>query len=179
MSGPDLFTLPHKALRAYFGSMATQVGSLDVTGVDEAAELARLVHDGVETVRAHGGHEDDFVVPLLHRYRPDLERRLLVEHAELGRLLDDLLEHVAAFERTPSQSAQLALYRHVRRVEASNLAHLDMEETILMPALWQLAPPEELLETFTSFKAAHPEAVELYRRAPDALTAAERTIVLA
>ena len=58
-----------------------------------------------------------------------------------------------------------------------DIAHLDVEETIVMPALWGVVAPAELREVLVSFNAAHPEAADLYRRVPHALTTGERSLV--
>jgi hypothetical protein len=71
----------------------------------------------------------------------------------------------------------LTLYRSFQRLAATNLMHLDDEETRVMPALWVAAPPDALSDVFARFRAAHPEAVDLYRRWPDALTTDERQLV--
>ena len=47
-----------------------------------------------------------------------------------------------------------------------------------MPALWQAVDAAELVDVFSAFRAAHPEAAELYRRAPEAITPGERCLVL-
>jgi hypothetical protein len=58
---------------------------------------------------------------------------------------------------------------------AANLLHLDYEETVVMPALWTVAPPSALADVMAEFNAAHPEAVRLFHRWPAALTPTERS----
>jgi hypothetical protein len=116
-------------------------------------------------------------LPLLERHLPDLATRMRVEHAEVGGSLADVRRGTAVFGSAPSVGRQLALYRQLRRFEGLNLRHLDFEETVLMPALWQTAPAQELADLMAAFRAAHPEAGDLYRHAPEALTVSERTMV--
>jgi hypothetical protein len=179
MTSPDLFTLPHKALRAFFGTTATAVGSFDAAEVADGSALALRVHELVGEVLSHGEHEDEFVLPLLRRHLPHLDLRMTDEHRRLVAELDALRLTIDVFEREPAPAQQLDLYRHLRRVEAANLAHLDLEETIVMPALWAVTTAEDLAAVLTDFTEAHPDAVQLYRRVPDALTSAERALVLA
>ena len=73
--------------------------------------------------------------------------------------------------------ATLGLYRALQRLAAENLVHLDHEESVVLPALWVAAPERELAELMAAFRAAHPDAAELYRRWPDALSPAERALV--
>jgi ABC-type uncharacterized transport system involved in gliding motility auxiliary subunit len=55
---------------------------------------------------------------------------------------------------------------------------LDFEETKVMPALWLVASEAELLELMNAFKTEHPEAIDLYRIAPEGLSPTERSLVL-
>jgi iron-sulfur cluster repair protein YtfE (RIC family) len=173
----DLFTLPHKALRALVGLTATRLGALDVAAARDVERLQNELHRLVDELQSHGTHEDEFILPLLERHLPDLATRMRAEHADVGGGLADLRRAIAAFGAAPSVGRQLALYRQLRRFEGLNLRHLDFEETIVMPALWQIAPAQDLADLMAAFRAAHPEAGDLYRHAPEALTVSERTMV--
>jgi hypothetical protein len=69
-------------------------------------------------------------------------------------------------------------YRRYHRLVARNLGHLDEEETVVLPALWNAVPDGVLAEAFAAFRAAHPDANALYRRWPQPLTPAERRLVV-
>ena len=173
----DLFTLPHKALRALVGLTAIRLGALDAANAREVEQMQDKLHGLADELQSHGAHEDEFILPLLERYLPDLATRMRAEHAEVEGGLADIRRAIAAFGAAPSAARQLALYRQLRRFEGLNLRHLDFEETIVMPALWQAAPAQDLTDLMTEFRAAHPEAGDLYRQAPEALTTGERTMV--
>lgn len=173
----DLFTLPHKALRALVGSTATRMGALDVESEREVEHMQNELHSLADELQSHGAHEDEFILPLLERHLPDVATRMHAEHAEVGGGLADVRRGISTFGGAPSAGNQLALYRQLRRFEGLNLRHLDFEETIVMPALWQTAPAQELADLMAAFRAAHPDAGDLYRHAPEALTVSERTMV--
>jgi iron-sulfur cluster repair protein YtfE (RIC family) len=173
----DLFTLPHKALRALVGLTATRLGALDVANRRDVEHMQNELHGLVDELQSHGAHEDEFILPLLDRHLPDLATRMRFEHAEVGGGLADVRRATAGFGAEPSMGRQLALYRQLRRFEGLNLRHLDFEETVVMPALWQTAPTQDLADLMAAFRAAHPEAGDLYRHAPEALTFSERTMV--
>lgn len=173
----DLFTLPHKALRALTGLTATRLGALDFSDASEVEHMQNGLYALADEIESHGGHEDEFIVPLLKRHLPDIATRMQGEHAEVGAALADVRRAVSTFGTAPSAGNQLALYRQVRRFEGLNLRHLDFEETVVMPALWQAAPARDLADLMAAFHAAHPDAVELYQHAPEALTASERLLV--
>ena len=174
---PDLFTLPHKALRAYVGLTATRLGALDIADAREVEAMRRDLHALIDELEAHGAHEDEFILPLLERRLPDLATQLHREHAELAGALAGLRRATDLLAAEPAAGEQLVLYRHLRRFEAINMRHLDFEESIVMPALWLATPQAELAGVLTAFKAAHPEAADLYRHAPEALNPGERLLV--
>jgi iron-sulfur cluster repair protein YtfE (RIC family) len=174
---PDLFSLPHKALRTYVGLIATRLGALDTANARAIEQLGNDLHSLIDELEAHGAHEDDFILPLLDRRLPDLAGQMRLEHTGLTEALAGLHHSTDLLAAEPGIASQLALYRQLRRFEAINIRHLDFEETIVMPALWIAAPQAELAGVLTAFKAAHPEAAELYRRAPEALTPAEKALV--
>jgi hypothetical protein len=179
MPPPDLFTLPHKALRAWIGATATHLGGLDTSDLERRRTVVAQLRLLLADLADHGHHEDDFIVPVLDRHVPELARRLCDEHSSLESAIATLGSIVDEFEQSPSSAVQLSLYRSLRGFEGRNMAHLEFEETEVMPALWQTVTADDLGAVFQAFKAAHPESIELYRRVPDAITANERALVFA
>jgi iron-sulfur cluster repair protein YtfE (RIC family) len=179
MTAPDLFTLPHKALRAWVGACATALGGLDTSNLAASTTVITQLRFLLTDLGEHGRHEDDFIVPVLDQHLPDLADRLRGEHTALESSIATLSSLIGEFEQSPSTTLQLSLYRELRGFEGRNLAHLDFEETVIMPALWQAVTRDDLLGVFQAFRAAHPEAIELYHRVPDAITPQERATVFA
>lgn len=179
MPGPDLFTLPHKALRAWIGATATALGGLDATDFARRVAVIGQLRSLLNDLAAHGHHEDDFIVPVLDRHVPDLAQRLREEHISLETAIATLCALVDEFDQSPSPALQLGLYRKLRSFEGRNMAHLEFEETEVMPALWQAVTGDDLFAVFQAFKTAHPESVHLYDRIPDAITPQERTLIFA
>jgi iron-sulfur cluster repair protein YtfE (RIC family) len=174
----DLFTLPHKALRAYVGRTATRLGALDVADARAVEELCRDLHALIDELEAHGMHEDEFIAPLLDKHLPDLAGEMRAEHRALSEALERLRQNATIFTAGANAGSHVALYRHLRRFEAVNARHLDFEETKVMPALWLVASEAELAALMNAFNAQHPESIELYRNAPEALNSAEKALVL-
>lgn len=179
MSGPDLFTLPHKALRAWVSVTATALGGLDIANLDAQARLTAQLRAVLTDLAEHGHHEDDFIVPVLDQHLPALAERLRDEHLAHQSAIAALHAMIDDFEQSPSTDRQLVLYRELCSFEGRNLAHLDFEESIVMPALWQAVGAEDLVAVFQAFKAAHPESIEIYTHVPDAITPHERAMVFA
>lgn len=179
MTSPDLFTLPHKALRAWVGNTATALGGLDIRDLNPVAAVIADLRLVLTDLEDHGHHENGFIVPVLERHVADLADLLRGEHFVLESAIAALRTMVDDFEVQPSPKSQLSLYRELRNFEGRNLAHLDFEETVVMPALWKAVTADELIAAFQAFKAAHPDSDELYQRVPDAITPQERILVFA
>ena len=172
----DLYTLPHKALRHAMGRAGTLLAASEPATA--AAGLA-VVAGVLDELEAHGAHEDEFIRPVLAAHLPDIEAEVVAQHRSLGAAVDGARRHVdrlaASAEVSPGEL--LALYRSFQRLVATNLVHLDDEEARVMPALWVAAPAGALAEVLDRFRAAHPEAGDLYHRWPDPLTSDERRLV--
>lgn len=168
MAPIDLYSLPHKALRVAVAHAGIVVSATDP---DRWAGDLVVVRAVLAELRSHAAHEDAFIHPLLARLAPAVEADLAVQHHDLDTAIDDLDRRCDA-ARTPADL--LDLHRAYQRVAAQNLLHLDHEETVAMPALWARASGVSLDELMDRFRAAHPEAGELYQRWPDGLTIDER-----
>lgn len=169
----DLYTLPHKALRDAMGRAGTLLAATEPSAATTSLVAAADVLDQLE---AHGAHEDEFIQPVLAIYLSDVEADIARQHRSLLAAISGVrrqLDRLAATTE-PAPGEWLTLYRSFQRLAATNLVHLDDEETRVMPALWVAAPPEALSDILARFSAAHPEAADLYRRWPDALTPQER-----
>jgi hypothetical protein len=172
----DLYTLPHKALRDAMGRAGTLLAA---TEPSTAATSLAVVADVLDQLEAHGAHEDEFIQPVLAAHVPDIEADIAAQHRSLTAAIGGARRHLdrltATAEAPPGEL--LTLYRSFQRLTATNLMHLDNEETHVMPALWVAAPSDALSDILARFRAAHPEAADLYRRWPDALTPVERQLV--
>jgi hypothetical protein len=164
----DLYTLPHKVLRHAL-SMAGTALARDGSGA------TGLVVEALEALVSHGHHEDAFIHPLAARHLPDIELELRGQHVDLERRMGEVrraLDEIGSGGAAPA--AVLRAYRSYQRLVGWNLGHLDHEETHVMPALWAALPAGALDDLMSAFRAANPDAADLYRRWPEALAADER-----
>ena len=173
---PDLYSLPHKALRVAVNRAGTLLAATDEQRLDADLTVVRGV---IDDVRAHGAHEDEFIHPLLMTVAPDLEAELAQQHRDLESRLAELERHMERLAGSAEvSSAELALVsRAFQRYTAANLWHLDIEESLVMPTLWRSVTGSVLADLLARFHAAHPEAGAIYRRWPDALSPTDRQLV--
>lgn len=135
----DLYTPIHKALRAALCHAQCALGSTDWR--QRAQRQATL--DGtqalLQTMRAHLGHENDFVHPAMEAAVPGSSQALDHEHRAHAQAIDRLdaqLEALRAVAADQAPALGLAFYRGFTDFVANNLTHMLVEEDAHNRLLW-------------------------------------------
>ncbi|AGS66959.1 hemerythrin domain-containing protein [Streptomyces collinus] len=179
----DLYRNVHMGQRARLFTLATELGAADITHGAAAAEQAERCLAMTRELREHADHEDTFIHRLLRERAPEAADALDAEHIRLDAAFTTLDEQARALPTTPAEAlpeAQHALYLALNEVISAYLAHLHLEETVAMPALWQYAADAELGAVFTAFRASRSpeEALGDLRRMLPALPPAVRAAIM-
>jgi hypothetical protein len=153
----DLYTLIHKAWRAYLADTLQRVGRLDVDDDTEREQVCAQVQALMQQMRQHLQHENEFLHAAIEARRPGGARRTGEDHAhhvDAIRNLDD--EALALRQARPGHRAALALrlYRQLALFVADNLAHMHVEETDNHALLWSLYDDAQLLAIHDQIMAA-------------------------
>jgi hypothetical protein len=143
----DLYTVIHKAWRAFLGDTLQRVGRLDVDDDAEREQVCLQVQALMQQMRLHLQHENEFLHAAIEARRPGGARHTRddhVHHLDAIRNLDD--EALALRQARPGQRAALALrlYRQLALFVADNLEHMHLEETENNATLWALYGDGEL-----------------------------------
>ena len=145
----DLYKDIHKAIRAELFGVTLTTGSMDPNADDDRAGLATRVGQLVHLLVSHAEHEDAHMQDLLVAHVPRLAHRIEEEHVALeARMLDlTTLAAAAADARggDPARRRLHALYLELASFSSDYLAHQDVEERVVMPALSAAVPIEVLL----------------------------------
>ncbi|MFC5218449.1 hemerythrin domain-containing protein [Streptomyces coerulescens] len=179
----DLYRNVHMGQRARLFTLATELGAADVSPSGSAAEQAARCLAMTEELREHADHEDTFIHQLLRERAPEAADALEAEHVRLDAAFVALDERARSLPGTPADDlpeAQHALYLALNEVISAYLAHLHVEETVAMPALWQYAGADELGAVMSAFRASRtPEQAltDLHRMLP-ALPPAPRVAIV-
>ncbi len=135
----DLYRDIHKGIRAELFAVTGEAGRIDPA--DRAARTALADH--VRTLKTllvtHAEHEDHAVQPAIELHVPAVAERIVVDHAVIDGRLDTLEEMaVGAVDATRSAQAGLVrrLYLELASFTAAYLEHQDLEERVVMPALF-------------------------------------------
>ena len=151
----DLFTHIHKGLRKGLFDLGVQAGTCDWTNPDDVDALSAAWVALAEFLRAHTGHEEEFIFPLV----ADQQGAPQEDHRDLDDLLDDLDARLSRLQVHPDPEDGLRWYRDYMRYLAATLTHLHIEETVVLPALWQTCSDEQLAGCRAAFLAASPTSV--------------------
>lgn len=134
----DLYRDVHKGIRAALFAVTEHAGGLDTSDDAGRADLAHHVGGVVDLLVEHAHHEDDAIEPVLVEHLPDLAERIAVDHARLEGRLGRLDAWAAAATDAPAgrRRAEVhALYVELASFTGAYLAHQDLEERVVMPAL--------------------------------------------
>lgn len=146
----DLYKDIHKAIRSELFGVTLAAGSLDPSSTeDERGALAGRVAALVSLLVSHAEHEDEHLQSLVERHVPVLAHRVEAEHVALdGRMLELGSLANAAADARPGEVARLhlhGLYLELASFSSAYLAHIDVEERQIMPALAAAVPVPALV----------------------------------
>jgi hypothetical protein len=122
----------HKGIRAELFAVTEAAGSLDATDPAARAALAAHVRSVAWLLTTHAEHEDGWIDPILVEHRADLAASIRADHHVLD-------ERIAAFTDLASsvgdRDAGDELYLELAGFTGAYLAHQDVEERVVQPAL--------------------------------------------
>ena len=178
----DLYRNVHKAQRVRLFSLAVELGRADYNDHALVDALCARLNALVAELREHAGNEDRFIHPLLRVKAPETAAALDRGHDDFEEQLRDFQARASRLPLSAGSRTEegLDLYRAFWRAISLYLAHLQEEETVAMPALWETCGEEELLEVMRSFVASRTDSQrlgDLLEQLP-ALTPQERTAYL-
>lgn len=147
--GFDLYRDIHKGIRAELFAVTGTAGRIDPS--DKAARLAlqAQVRSVVDLLVLHAEHEDDAVQPSIEQYIPGVAEQIVGDHETLEARMLDLQVLASDAVLADPEAQRLAvqrLYVELASFTSAYLAHQDLEERVVMPALFDAIGFEAALE---------------------------------
>jgi hypothetical protein len=134
----DLYKDIHKGIRSELFAITLEAGRTDATDRAGRRRLAERVAGVVDLLVTHAEHEDEAIQPSLEAHLPDLAAQVELDHLTLEARLHDLGGWAMEVVEAPSAAARErlhALYVELASFTGAYLAHQDVEERQIMPAL--------------------------------------------
>jgi hypothetical protein len=147
--GHDLYREIHKAIRVNLFDLTAAAGRTDPADRNARVLLATQVRDLVDFLVFHAEHEDTVLDGPTAEVAPDLARSIAQDHVALEHLMDRLralANVVFDQERTDARAALHELYLDLASFTSRYLAHQEVEERVVMPALFAHFGMEGVLE---------------------------------
>jgi iron-sulfur cluster repair protein YtfE (RIC family) len=144
----DLLVECHGRIRSFIGLAQRLATAQEVTPEEVRDAAARVVRYFREALPLHVADEEQSILPRLSGKTPDLDAALADmrnEHAEHEPHLESLLDTCRVLQTSPER---LNEFRQTLQAAASTLekefvTHLEKEEQVILPAIRELATPEE------------------------------------
>jgi len=144
----DLYRDIHKGIRAELFAVTGDAGRIDPASGAARAALAGHVRSILEVLDSHAAHEDAAIQPVLEDHAPGLARRIRADHEDFEvRTLDLTVwaEEMVQCPRAERAEAVRSLYLELAEFTGAYLAHQDVEERAVLPALERAIGVEAVL----------------------------------
>lgn len=155
----DLYRDIHKGIRAELFSLTLSAGRLDPADGRGREALVGEVDRVMDLLVAHAEHEDAAVQPVLEARLPSLAAQVAEEHASLEHRMVGLRGTASEAAAAGPDGRRLAvhqLYLDLASFTGSYLAHQDVEERVIMPALEAEVGVEAVVEVHHQILAGIP-----------------------
>ncbi|MGI9576801.1 MAG: hemerythrin domain-containing protein [Microthrixaceae bacterium] len=160
----DLYRDIHKGIRAELFALVQEAAAADPTSTLDQRSLSDHVGAVAELLRKHAEHEDTHIQTTLEAHLPELAERVLIDHSAIETRLEDIVGRAHALGDSRAARAEVHwLQLDLASFTADYLAHQDLEERQIMPALDEAVgadavlglhaeiiasiPPDELMRT--------------------------------
>jgi hypothetical protein len=143
----DLYRDIHKGIRAELFAVTSTAGSIDPSDRCDRAALSDHISSIAGVLESHAHHEDAVIDPVLERHLPDLADEINDDHTRLERMFSSITDLGSAIvEVAGSEQRRLLQLLHLdlARFTGSYLAHIDLEERVVMQRLPELLGVEEI-----------------------------------
>lgn len=140
----DVFKSVHKGLRSALSALLTQAGRTDGSQPAEVEALSRKAEEVFRFVGHHSLNEDRYLLPAMEaKMMPEAEA-MRKDHAGLDGRMETLRRDASGLSR--DSGGLHRFYLALARFVSAYLAHLDQEETDILPVLHARFPDAELAE---------------------------------
>jgi hypothetical protein len=149
LAAVDLYRDVHKGIRGELFAVTGTAGNLSPTDAADRFALAEHVRSVAAVLASHAEHEDSVIEPVLRDHLPELAERIAADHDRIEERIDTIVALAAASAiAPPADQRRLThlVYLELAEFTGAYLAHQDLEERVVMPALEDVIGPEGTLD---------------------------------
>jgi hypothetical protein len=158
MNRYNVFYLIHKGLRAMLYDAAITLQQTSFADISEAMPALAKVNDVLFAFEHHAHHEDNFIIPAVEAYEPEIATSFENEHEEdyrlIGRLRNLLIIYENSFLPEERTACGPAITKSFTEFLTFNLQHMAKEELLLNHALWRLYTDEQIKAIYQQLLAS-------------------------
>ena len=157
----DLYRDIHTGIRAELFATTVQAGSCDCSDRTARVQLGGRVEALVTLLQTHAEHEDSWVQPSIESVLPIVAETIVSDHHTLDQRISDIHEMALTIAESGGPRARdlvHEVYLELASFTGAYLAHQDLEERVVMPALAAALGPVAVLEIHTSIVGNIPPA---------------------
>jgi hypothetical protein len=155
----DLYKDIHKGIRSELFALVESAGRTDPADRGAKVALSDHVRSAVELLESHAHHEDAVIQPSLEIHLPAIAEQIATDHASFDRrteALVDLAASSAECNGADRRRLNHQLYLDVAAFAGVYLVHQDLEERVLMPALFDAVGMDGVLAMHEAILSAIP-----------------------
>ncbi len=152
----------HKGIRWGLALLVTDSGSIDPFDEQAREDFVATLALVVDVMDSHTRTEDAVTGPVVEHHLPELGAQVAAAHAALDPQLQALVEAAEALEGAADpRAAMFSLHLDLARFTSEYLAHVDVEERTVLPALEAAIGVDGVRELEQAFVAAVPPEEKL------------------
>jgi hypothetical protein len=149
----DLYRDIHKGIRAELFATTVQAGAADPSDRTARVQLAGRIEGLVALCSSHAEHEDRWVQPAIESVLPNVAETVVADHHSLDARISDIHEMARVVGEGGGPRARdlvSEVYLELASFTGAYLAHQDLEERVVMPALGAALGPAAVLDIHRS-----------------------------
>ncbi|MHA2251785.1 MAG: hemerythrin domain-containing protein [Candidatus Kariarchaeaceae archaeon] len=161
----DIFYFPHKAIRSALAQLQFRAGSLDFSVDEFLSGFAEELHSLWRLLHLHAEGEDAFVMPFLKIANEGVFNSLEKDHETFLPIMDTIeaeIDLIRSLEPSERLTKNISFNQDLNDFISRYFAHLQQEELLAMPELWDAHSDEELIEMQMKFPSITPPEVTAY-----------------
>lgn len=165
----DLFTPIHKGIRSMIYELGTKLQKLDFTDLQATESIVKQLEHNLQSANStcivcmlheHAGHEEESIFPQIAPHDSKVVDTLIQAHVEItkqvleiSKVADELLQRKDNDQRMELGTKLNAM---VNNLFAYYLAHLNNEETTILPLTWKYLTDDQMRAIRAKIQMATP-----------------------